>query len=731
VAQPFQILADIRLKDAWRQGFAIVSKLKDEIGTCDFDEVFWDPIEGTVFLRPVQLTPEWSVTAGEDYARFRQANTSVADDPNWEEINYRFSGDVFLAGKDPLQTKDDVITFFGTPGQGLAQNRGLFLEFFAFGRRAQNYELVRLVFGGYTFALWSNGYMEWSDDTTLLAWGYIQKDHRIDTGIMQRLLIMPLRRNQVLFWLERGGALLWTHPTLDYARTDNVITAASQPTIQFPGGKGFFQLSFLTFKSPGSIRGPVTMFPYVPTPAATMESVIESDVPSGCGFVQSWLTATDPENPDPLTDAGFTPDGEADNAYYYITMSSSPPRQYTPTLYRIELVIGHELRDPYTSVNDLTPLVTEAKLSVGEEGETSLSMTVKEPDTVEGLDQITNVHVRLLDATDEFFYGMTGAPEFEDAPRDPNTTLLRVEVRDMWKRLMNFRLSSDEFYDGQLHQKVIEKIALKAGFSADDLDIDPDTIYLPYSYRDDDPKFRPRDGMPADEFMRYVKDNFSQWELECRPSKHFGGVDSASYRYVLAYKDPYLRVPTVKALFDPTESGTGLPSSATELRRTYVPPEANEVWVIGFESTGRPLAAYYVDYDSQDATLAPADRPTNWTGERWLVVYIDPALTTIEDVSFACSMLSMRTTLARERVTFASQWNTNAQRKDWIYVKSFGLYQVEAYDVEFALESTTLILGFEGLVRNAQYVAERYLAPDEGRFSGQVPAVPEEPPEVP
>jgi hypothetical protein len=151
----------------------------------------------------------------------------------------------------------------------------------------------------------------------------------------------------------------------------------------------------------------------------------------------------------------------------------------------------------------------------------------------------------------------------------------------------------------------------------------------------------------------------------------------------------------------------------TAITREYIPPEGNEVWVIGFDDQENPIFSYYVDYDSQDSTLAPAARPTNWVGERWPIIFIDPGLKTLADVQYVCSMFARLTTLARERVEFDTQWVPEATRHDWILVIGYGHYQVESFEVEFAIESETSI-AFGGLLRPAHYTAIRWMSPDEG-----------------
>ena len=390
---------------------------------------------------------------------------------------------------------------------------------------------------------------------------------------------------------------------------------------------------------------------------------------------------------------------------------ASSSKTHSPTVYRVSMTVTEEIRDPYSSVNDITPLMTKGTLRVGEPGQTRLDLELKDPETIEGIDTISNVQVSLDEGDDQWFAGFTKTPTFEPGPGGVDR--LRVGCLDWWARAMNTRLTSEQAFDGQLHQDVISLLATKCGFDGY-ADIDDDTVRLPYANRDDEFAFQPENGEPIAEFMQSIRDEFSQWDLDTKPTKYWSGSLQGTYHYALCYKDPSTAYTASKATFDPTAAGSGTSGAANPITREYIPPEANEVWVIGFDSQERPIVAYYVDYDSQNSTLAPAARPTNWTGERWPVIYIHPGLRTLTDVQYVCSMFALRTTLARERVEFGSQWVPEATRGDWVFVvgDGFGYYQVESFEVEFNIESENSNTAFNGLHRPTKYTAIRWLDPD-------------------
>ncbi len=703
---PFTINADVFVEDVYRPGFALNARIADDRNVSVYENIFWEPRMGTVFLRPVQLTPEWSTTGTGDYVRFQKAGMTCSDAgfTHWEQFTSRFATDYFVVGKDPTDTTTETITV----DTELEANRGMFIEFFIYGRPGQDYPVLELGVGGYTFKLWTNSYFELWESGVKVAWDYLNPDHRIDTGKLQRLMVLPLRRDMILFWAGESGSYTYQDPALDYANKNNVILPAQKPTIKFPSSKACFGVSYLTFATSGTIRGPVCLLPYTPSAAASYSTDWENDLPDGCVLGLSYRYATDPDAPDPATDVPFVCNGSHDNAYYYITIESTT-KKYSPTVYRVAMIVTEEMRAPYQSTQDITPNMVRGTLRVDEPGGVELELELKNSDDITGIDNISNVQIEVREGNNQWFAGFTQSPQYIDGP--DNTQRLRLKAMDWWKRCMNTRLTSEQAYDGQLHHEAITTLAGKCGFTAF-ADIDSDTVRLPYCNRDDYFAFLPDNGTPTDQFMKRIRDEFSQFDMDTKPSQYWSGGVQSDYRYVFAYKNPSTAYATLKATFDPTPTASGTSGAATSLNREYIPPEGNEVWVIGFDDEENPIVSYYVDYDSQDSTLAPAARPTNWVGERWPIIFIDPGLKTLADVQYVCSMLALLTTLARERVEFDTQWVPEATRHDWILVIGYGHYQVESFEVEFAIESASTV-AFGGLLRPAHYTAIRWMAPIE------------------
>lgn len=84
-------------------------------------------------------------------------------------------------------------------------------------------------------------------------------------------------------------------------------------------------------------------------------------------------------------------------------------------------------------------------------------------------------------------------------------------------------------------------------------------------------------------------------------------------------------------------------------------PEANNIAVIGRDPRrGQILYGYYIDGPSQDATIAPVSRPTNWRGRPVHYVLMDPNLTTQSKVDYSVGVLQNRLTVEREMIEITS-----------------------------------------------------------------------------
>ena len=93
------------------------------------------------------------------------------------------------------------------------------------------------------------------------------------------------------------------------------------------------------------------------------------------------------------------------------------------------------------------------------------------------------------------------------------------------------------------------------------------------------------------------------------------------------------------------------------LKKDVLEPEANEVWVTGYDfRTGRPIQIYKDDSASIDPTTAPGSRPPNWLGWRRKYAWVDGSLTTLAACRYCINLLFDRLTVARELCEFDCEY---------------------------------------------------------------------------
>lgn len=122
---------------------------------------------------------------------------------------------------------------------------------------------------------------------------------------------------------------------------------------------------------------------------------------------------------------------------------------------------------------------------------------------------------------------------------------------------------------------------------------------------------------------------------------------------------------TLEQAMDPAKGNLTMPFASTVLLQglseTRESPEANSVVVVGRDPRrGQIIYGYYQDGPSQDATLAPTSRPTNWRGRPVSYILADPTITSQSKVDYAVTVLQERLTVTRNLVEFDTgllMWN--------------------------------------------------------------------------
>ena len=122
---------------------------------------------------------------------------------------------------------------------------------------------------------------------------------------------------------------------------------------------------------------------------------------------------------------------------------------------------------------------------------------------------------------------------------------------------------------------------------------------------------------------------------------------------------------TLEQAMDPAKGNLTMPFASTVLLQglseTRESPEANSIVVVGRDPRrGQIIYGYYQDGPSQDATLAPVSRPSNWRGRPVSYILADPTITSQSKVDYAVTVLQERLTVTRNLVEFDSgllMWN--------------------------------------------------------------------------
>lgn len=187
---------------------------------------------------------------------------------------------------------------------------------------------------------------------------------------------------------------------------------------------------------------------------------------------------------------------------------------------------------------------------------------------------------------------------------------------------------------------------------------------------------------------------------------------------------------TLEQAMDPTKGNLSMPFASTcllqGLSETRESPEANSIVVVGRDPRrGQILYGYYQDGPSQDGTLAPVSRPTNWRGRPISYILADPTITSQSKVDYAVTILQNRLTLTRNLVEFDTgllMWNKgNPEDQYPIWLNDivrimgptgtgvYGWYRIVAIpNIEFVREYSD---GSGIQLRNCTYRAEAVTIP--------------------
>lgn len=220
---------------------------------------------------------------------------------------------------------------------------------------------------------------------------------------------------------------------------------------------------------------------------------------------------------------------------------------------------------------------------------------------------------------------------------------LILRGRGRMSRLERSLFDGAETFAGLTHTEAMEQVLQGAGFSAEDYVIaaDPEAEPRKLPTRDGaehDPTV-PDIGTTRREFSQWICDRVSGWQL----------TELLDGR--LLYAPPSS---TNRGIWD--ETG-GLPLNRTILADSWREDRApdkfrNEIWVVGQTAAGEPLVGVYLNDASQHDPEAD-----DFVGERRLLIYLDPSLTTEDLVENALDLLVADMGTDKRRATFRSGYD--------------------------------------------------------------------------
>jgi hypothetical protein len=726
----------------------------------DSPTVWRDPIRHTVMLHPYQLLDEFDAYTGQlarmKLAHFHKDDGTVSTD--WEEVNYRTDKNTFLMAKTTNQRL--------TTSRKWRPNQPFFLRAFPFGpfdKRNTWFELelgkptrtgtpnfkIVVRFDG-SFSLFKDG------ATTAIYTDYLAPggvDRLTLQGKPFEMMILPYRRNQILFWTNQGSYPLYTDYTHDslkpnggsykdqegYGRigkTDHVITKYGHVGIKFPSSKGYFQLTPVVYKSNASGNGfistrqPVKLpykpnsehFPLLPDQEEGGEereearSVLDMDIKASLGVIASLNPQIALDGTDDTLDWSVVLHGHRNDPTNFPTLCDE-----TPFVYGFSYSVPPEEAETADEQRDLTNYIRRFSRTYTEDGSTA-ELEFKDPLSIDP-SYMTALHrvVRIYRETspgfqDELFYGVATEPEYDQwalSPDGDDHTPVKFRVYDPWFTFETTLMKNFRALDGMRLDLAVIELLKKGGWPADRIDVDVSNVYLPKDERADEKLILSDQIGSLKDQLLMLRDTYTSSNIPpYRRIMDFAPVlDEGRMKIKFRFKDPELAADyssggqTRTWYASKEEADTAMVTKDDWVRsytRRMIEPEANYVEAWGQTPDGTPISVIKEDKQSHNRELEYAERPLNWIGYVRAVIYENPALNTPSQVNAACHALFQRLSSPR----LLAEWEGEYSYDDRLWDRhkmihdSNRKYWVKEYTVEHLMEDD------DKTVRPARYVGE-------------------------
>jgi len=641
-----------RLKRGPLQLHAIGPAMKGGTAT----DTWLDPITNTLRLKPKQLDDAWFTSNAGDYAKLGVSSWTFTTPANWEDRYDQMAVGPCCSGIDSSLTSEYALSNTAYP-----QNTGWYLAWFSYGTGTAFKQLEcgwnssASGSAGVSLRFWTNGDVEVWKDGNIVATGTISgaESPQTTTGEWVEVLLIPQRGRELLIVSSRGSGFTTAFPSLIETTDEQNIVGPADGDSKFwwtiVAGAAQVYAAPIRYPSTGSYYTQVGQFPLPPDNAEAM-SPQGDDWTDTYGYLNTATTVPAVT----FVDSGgtlYTPDGHTTEAALKIVIDAGPASG--GFYYRSPDVMGaFAAFEPQTDSTDgsesrdLAEYWLSADLTVGESASgVEWQVTLKKPDALDvDSPSIKSMSNRPLDATIggvEITEGIIDGPSWSDAYVDDARHIV-FKARDQWKRLELARFRSDLVLSGLELSVMIQTLLQAAGCGDLDQGNIETTSFTPPVWPDEQnsewPQLVKAGDTAADWIERLLRDYAATWFWGIVPGEGF----------VLRSPDTMDAAPSEMTLYrciqDALTAGVAADLAPLRVYRTLdedaIEPEANEVWVTGWDRRlKRPIQAYGRDLDSQNAATAPSARPENWLGMPKLYGLIDPALTDLDSCEAACTLL--------------------------------------------------------------------------------------------
>lgn len=704
-----------------------------------------DNVTRTGMLLPLPYTAAWQSRGDAEYARLRMSAYTVAGGTgSWYEMEPGFAGNYYLCSRGTVSGSAIVYTT-----QSYERNRGIYLSWYSpaaaveqgtaieFGWKAPGQSLSCRVL--------NNGDVEVWDGSTELLTGNVRIPNSYPGSVGPQgatdgassaqaankyndLLAIPCRGRELLLMSRTfGGGFNVALDRLSPTDYDQTITEPGPIWWQVPSGQAIVQMAPMRFttagtlvsgthwlqRAPGTVSGSVTLY----TGTAGYGTVSYA----GTVYGPSGTVAIGTADTQCRLGVVLTGDGVA-SPWVYGAAATWPATLGTTTA---TPTIGTVLARSTIRLDvDDDPM--QSRMEFG----------LAAPLALEGSGlplarTLSNRPVELSIGGTAWWWGRTEAPRWEEARADEARTLT-IPCRDYWSVLEQYRMTDPVPMDGMNLGSAVAHLVRMAGFTDADLDIGSVDFSLERVGAESSGEWSllPEVGDTPAEWLRRLRSDYAPtYQMGWRPG---------TAGPVFAFKSPEavgsVAVGTVytEAGLAPTwpwitgYSGTAgttpvygsvphIGMVAQRWQEQVLPPEANDVWVIGANPRTRsPIVAHYSDAASMDPTLAGTARPTNWLGEPRRYSWVDQAITGTPTATWCAAQLAARLTVPR----WVCEWESSMLLKadgmpvwvgDVVSLNDVALYRVTSMSVECELEAGDAmpLHGDGGVWRPTRYMAER------------------------